>query len=67
MMHSNNTNLNIQLQQVINIKYKQFLESNIIDFLIIVNMRPYIYFIMIRNGFQGPLYFFKDKFSDFLS
>lgn len=42
MMHSNNTNLNIQLQQVINIKYKQFLESNIIDFLIIVNMRPYI-------------------------
>jgi len=41
-MHSNNTNLNIQLQQVINIKYKQFLESNIIDFLIIVNMRPYI-------------------------
>ena len=22
---------------------------------------------MIRNGFQGPLYFFKDKFSDFLS
>jgi len=37
-MHSNNTNLNIQLQQVINIKYKQFLESNIIDFF---NHRQY--------------------------